>query len=151
MQAKSGQLHEGEPAGIHAPLREASVPHDAAVPETRRVLAPGEDSLPEAPSVTLEAGSPAVIEALVIAALYALEAHVRDVKKRIAILQERQEQVAEVAESPAVSAGYRETPLETPEPFYAAPQPVSHAPHRAETHVLDSHPAVLKPLSWSGS
>jgi len=102
MQAKSGQLHEGEPAGIHAPLREASVPHDAAVPETRRVPAPGEDSLPEAPSVTHEAGSTAVIEALVIAALYALEAHVWDVKKRVAVLQER---VEEVAESPAETAG----------------------------------------------
>ena len=114
MQANGGQLHEGEPAGIHAPLRKASVPNGAAAPETRRVPAPGEESLPEAPSVTREAGSPAVIEALVIAALYALEAHVRDVKKRIAILQERQEQVAEFAESPAVSAGYRGTPLETP-------------------------------------
>ena len=114
MQSKSGQLHEVEPAGIHAHLREASVPHDAAVPETHRVPASGEDSLPEAPSVTRGAGSPAVIEALVIAALYALEAHVRDVKKRIAILQERQEQVAEVPESPAVSAGSWGTPLETP-------------------------------------
>src|SRR5215471_17860585 len=151
MQAKSGQLHEVELAGIHAPLREASVPHDTATPETCRIPAPGEESLSEAPSVTREADYTAVIEALVIAALYALEAHVRDVKKRIAILQERQEQVAEVAESPAVSAGDRETPLKTPEPFYAAPQPVSHAPRRAETHVLDSHPAVLKPWSWSGS
>jgi len=114
MQSKSGQLHEVEPAGLHAPLREASVPHDAAIPETRRVPAPGEDSLAEASSVTREAGSPAVIEALVIAVLYALEAHVRDVKKRIAILQERQEQVAEVPESPAVSAGSWGTPLETP-------------------------------------
>src|SRR5215471_12176147 len=127
MQANGGQLHEVEPAGIHAPLREASVPHDAAVPETRRVPAPGEDSLAEAPSVTRDAGSTAVIEALVIAALYALEAHVWDVKKRLAIFQERQEQVAEVAESPAVSAGDRGTPLATPEPFCAAPQPVSHA------------------------
>jgi hypothetical protein len=38
--------------------------------------------------VTREADSTAVIEALVIAALYALEAHVWDVKKRVAILQE---------------------------------------------------------------
>ena len=114
MQSKSGQLHEVEPAGIHAPLREASVPHDTAVPETRRVPAPGAESLAEAPSVTREADYTAVIEALVIAALHALEAHVRDVKKRVAILQERQEQVAEVAESPAVSAGYRGTALETP-------------------------------------
>ena len=132
MQSKRGQLHEGEPAGIHAPLREASIPHNTAVPETRRVPAPGEASLSVAPSVTHEAGSTAVIEALMIAALYALEAHVRDVKKRIAILQERQEQVAEVAESPAVSAGYRETPLETPEPLCAAPQPVSHDARCAE-------------------
>src|SRR5215475_11487393 len=132
MQANGGQLHEGEPAGIHVPLREASVPHDAAMPETHRVPTSGEASLPEAPSVTHEAGSTAVIEALVIAALYALEAHVRDVKKRIAILQERQEQVAKVPESPAVSAGSWGTPLETPSPFWAAPQPVSHAPHRAE-------------------
>ena len=114
MQAHDGQFHQVEPAGIHVPLREASVPHDAAVPETHRVPASGEERLPEAPSVTHEAGSTAVIEALVIAALYALEAHVRDVKKRIAILQERQEQVAEVPESPAVSAGSWGTPLETP-------------------------------------
>jgi hypothetical protein len=84
------------------------------MPETHRVPTSGEASLPEAPSVAHEAGSPAVIEALVIAALYALEAHVRDLKKRIAILQERQEQVAEVPESPAVSAGSWGTPLETP-------------------------------------
>jgi hypothetical protein len=51
-----------------------------------------------------------VIEALVIAALYALEAHVWDIKKRVAILQES---VEEVAESPAVTAEYRGTPLET--------------------------------------
>jgi hypothetical protein len=102
------------------------------VPETRRVPAPGEESLSEALYVTRDAGSTAVIEALVIAALYALEAHVWDVKKRIAILQERQERVEEVAESPAVTAGDRGTPLETPEPLCAAPQPVLHAPHRAE-------------------
>ena len=124
MQANDGQCHEVEPAGIHAPLREASVLHDAAAPETRRVPAPGEDSLSVAPSVTREAGSPAVIEALVIAVLYALEAHVRDVKKRIALLQERQERVEEVAESPAGTAGDRGTPLETPEPLGAAPQSV---------------------------
>jgi len=99
MQANDGQCHEVEPAGIHAPLREASVPHDTAAPETRRVPAPGEESLSEAPSVTCEADYTAVIEALVIAALHALEAHVWDVKKRVAILQER---VEEVAESPAV-------------------------------------------------
>ena len=151
MQVNGEQLDEVEPARIHAPLREASTLHDAAAPETHRVPAPGEASLAVAPSVTHEAGSTAVIEALVIAALYALEAHVRDVKKRIAILQERQEQVAEVPESPAVSAGSWGTPLETPQLPCADPQPVSHAPHRAETHVLDSHPAVLKPLSWSGS
>src|SRR4029450_532146 len=89
MQANGGQLHEGEPAGIHAPLREASVPHDAAVPETRRVPAPGAESLSEAPSVTREADYTSVIEALVIAALHALEAHVRDLKKRVALLQDR--------------------------------------------------------------
>jgi hypothetical protein len=132
MQANGEQLDEVEPAGIHAPLGEASAPNDAAVPETRRVPTSGEANRPEAPSVPCAAGSPAVIEALVIAALYALEAHVRDVKKRIAILQERQERVAEVAESPAVSAGDRGTPLETPEPLCAAPQPVSHDPRRAE-------------------
>jgi hypothetical protein len=129
MQSKSGQLHEVEPAGIHAPLREASVPHDAAVPETRSVPAPGEESLSEAPSVTREADYTAVIEALVIAALHALEAHVWDVKKRVAILQER---IEEVAESPAVTAGSWGIPLETTQPLCAAPQPVSHAPHRAE-------------------
>ena len=110
MQAHGGQLHEVEPAGIHAPLREASVPHDAAVPETRSVPAPGEESLSVTPSATCEAGSTAVIEALVIAALYALEAHVWDVKKRVAILQER---VKEVAERPAGTAGDRDTALET--------------------------------------
>src|SRR5262245_21225317 len=114
MQANDGQCHEVEPACIHAPLREASVPHDAAAPETRRVPAPGEESLSEAPSVTREADYTAVIEALVIAALHALEAHVWDVKKRIAIFQER---VAEVAESLAGMAGDRGTPLETPEPL----------------------------------
>ena len=98
MQANGGQLHEVEPAGMDAPLREASILHNTGVPETRRVPAP-EDSLLEAPSVTLEAGSPAVIEALVIAALYALEAHVRDLKKRVALLQESGEAVAE---SPAM-------------------------------------------------
>ena len=129
MQVHGGQLHEVEPAGIHAPLREASIPHDAAVPETRSVPAPGEESLSEAPSVTREADYTTVIEALVIAALHALEAHVWDVKKRVAILQER---IEEVAESPAVTAGYRDAPRETSQPLCAAPQPVSHAPHRAE-------------------
>jgi hypothetical protein len=132
MQANGGQLHEGEPAGIHVPLREVSTPNDTAVPETPRVPASQEENLPEALSVPCAAGSPAVIEALVIAALYALEAHVRDVKKRIAILQERQESVEEVAESSAGTAGYRGPPLETTKPLCAAPQPVSHAPHRAE-------------------
>jgi|SoiMetStandDraft_2_1073263.scaffolds.fasta_scaffold14276_2 hypothetical protein len=129
MQVHGGQLHEVEPAGIHAPLREASIPHDAAVPETRSVPAPGEESLSEAPSVTREADYTTVIEALVIAALHALEAHVWDVKKRVAILQER---IEEVAESPAVTAGYRDAPRETSQPLCAAPQPVSHAPHRAK-------------------
>ena len=101
MQTDGGQLHEVEPAGIHAPLREVSAPNDAAVPQTHRVPAPGEERLAEAPSVTREADYTAVIEALVIAALHALEAHVWDVKKRVAILQER---VEEVAESPAVKA-----------------------------------------------
>jgi hypothetical protein len=128
MQANNGQCHEGEPAGIHAPLREASA-SDAAAPETRRVPASGEESLSEAPSVTREADYTAVIEALVIVALHALEAHVWDVKKRVAILQES---VAEGAESPAVTAGYWGTPLETTKPRCADPQPVSHAPHRAE-------------------
>jgi hypothetical protein len=110
MQANGGQLHEGEPAGIRAPLQEVSAPNDAAVPETHRVPTSQEENLPEAPSVTHDAGSPAVIEALVIAALYALEAHMRDVKKRIAILQERQERVEEVAESPAVTVDHQGTP-----------------------------------------
>jgi len=79
--------------------------------------------------VTREAGYTAVIEALVIAALHALEAHVWDVKKRVALLQES---VEEVAASPAVTADYGETPLETTQPLCADPQPVSHAPHRAE-------------------
>jgi len=129
MQAHGELLDGVESAGIHAPLREASVLHDAAVPETRRVPAPGEESLSEAPSVTREADYTAVIEALVIAALHALEAHVWDVKKRIAIFQER---VAEVAESLAGTAGDRGTPLETPEPLCAVPQPVSHDPRCAE-------------------
>jgi hypothetical protein len=128
MQANDGQFHEVEPTGIHAPLREASAPN-AAAPETRRVPAPGEERLSEALSVTREADYTAVIEALVIAALHALEAHVWDVKKRVAILQER---VEEVAESPAGTAGYWGTPLETMKPLCADPQPVSHAPHRAE-------------------
>jgi hypothetical protein len=129
MQSKSGQLHEVEPAGIHVSLRKVSTPNDAAVPETPRVPASKEENLPEASSVPRAAGSPAVIEALVIAALYALEAHVRDVKKRVVILQES---VEEVAESPAVTEGSWGPPLETTKPFCADPQPVSHAPHRAE-------------------
>jgi hypothetical protein len=106
MQVNGGQLHEGEPAGIHAHLREVSAPNDAAVPQTHRVPASGEASLSEAPSVTRDAGSPAVIEVLVIAALYALEAHVRDLKKRVAILQERGEAVAE---SSAVTVAHQGT------------------------------------------
>jgi hypothetical protein len=110
MQAKGGQLHEVEPAGLHAPLREASAPNDAAVLETRSVPAPGEESCSEAPSVTREADYTAAIETLVIAALHVLEAHVRDVKKRVALLQERQERVTVVAERPAVTADDRGTP-----------------------------------------
>jgi hypothetical protein len=107
MQANDGQCHEVEPAGIHAPLREASVPHDTAAPETRRVPAPGEESLSEAPSVTREADYTSVIEALVIAALHALEAHVRDLKKRVALLQDRG---AAGAENPAVTVAHQGTP-----------------------------------------
>ena len=129
MQAHGGQLHEVEPAGIHVPLREVSTPNDAAVPETPRVPASKEENLPEAPSVTREAGSTAVIEALVIAILYALEAHVRDLKKRVAILQERGEAVAE---SPAVTVDHQGTPLENPKSLGAAPQPVSHESRCAE-------------------
>ena len=133
MQANDGQFHEVEIAGIHAPLREASAPHAAAETETHRVtappLAPAEQRPSAASHVTGEAGSTAVIEALVIAALHALEAHVWDVKKRVAIFQES---VEEVAESPAVTAGDRETPLETTQPLCADPQPVSHAPRHAE-------------------
>jgi hypothetical protein len=128
MQANGGQFHEVEPAGIQAPLREVSAPN-AAAPETRRVPAPGEESLSEAPYVTREVDYTAVIEALVIAALHALEAHVWDVKKRIAILQER---VEEVAESPARTSSHRGTPLETTPSLCAAPHPVSHAPRCAE-------------------
>lgn len=131
MPAHGGQLHEVEPAGIHVPVREVSTPNNAAVPETPRVPASKEENLPEASSVPCAAGSPAVIEALVIAALYALEAHVRDIKKRIAILQKRQETVKEMAESPAATAGDRGTALETHEPLCAAPQPVSHDPRCA--------------------
>ena len=57
--------------------------------------------------MTRDTGSPAVIEALVIAALYALEAHVWDLKRRVAILQERGEAVAE---SPAVTVEHQGTP-----------------------------------------
>ena len=129
MQAHGGQLHEVEPASIRPPLREVSVPNDAAVPQTHRVSASGEERLSEAPSVTREADYTVVIEALVIAALHALEAHVWDVKKRVAIFQER---LKEVAESPAVTAGDGGIPLETTHPLCAEPQPVSHAPRRAE-------------------
>jgi hypothetical protein len=132
MQAKDGQFHEVKPAGIYDYLREASAPN-AAETETPRVtappLAPAEEHPPEALQATREASYTAVIEALVIAALHALEAHVWDVKKRVAILQER---IEEVAESPAVTAGSWGIPLETTQPLCAAPQPVSHAPHRAE-------------------
>ena len=133
MQANNGQPHEVEPGGIHVPLREASAPHDAAAPETGRgtapPLAPTEQRPSAAPHVTGEADSTAVIEALVLVALHALEAHMWDVKKRVAIFQEG---VEEVAESPAVTAGDRETPLETTQPLCGDPQPVSHAPRRAE-------------------
>src|SRR5215475_4775163 len=105
MQVNGEQLDEVEPARIHAPLREASTLHDAAAPETRRVPTPGEESLSKALSMIREADYTAVIEALVITALHALEAHVWDVTKRVALLQERQERVAEVVESPAISAG----------------------------------------------
>jgi hypothetical protein len=132
MQAKDGQFHEVKPAGIYDYLREASVPN-AAETETPRVtappLAPAEEPPPEALQATREASYTAVIEALVIAALHALEAHVWDVKKRVAIVQES---VEEVAERPAVTAGYWGTPLETTQPLCAAPQSGSHAPHRAE-------------------
>jgi hypothetical protein len=132
MQAKDGQFHEVKPAGIYASLREASVPN-AAETETPRVtappVAPAEEPPPEALQATREASYTAVIEALVIAALHALEAHVWDVKKRVAIVQES---VEEVAERPAVTAGYWGTPLETTQPLCAAPQSGSHAPHRAE-------------------
>jgi hypothetical protein len=105
MQASDGQCHEGDSTGIHAPLRKT------AAPETRRVtippLAPAEPQPSAAPHMTYEAGSPAVIEALVIAALYALEAHVRDLKKQVAILQERGEAVAE---RPAVTVDHQGTP-----------------------------------------
>jgi hypothetical protein len=61
--------------------------------------------------VTREADYTAIIEALVIAALLdALDAHMWDVKKRVAILQERQERVKEVAESPAVTVAHQGTP-----------------------------------------
>ena len=107
MQANGGQFHEVEPAGIHAPLLEASAPHDAAETETRRAtappLAPAEKRPPEAPHVTREAGYTAVIEALVIAVLHALEAHVWDVKKRGAIFQDR---VAEVADGISDRGGH---------------------------------------------
>ena len=133
MQSNGGQFHEVKPTGIHAPLREASTPNDATETKTRRgtasPLASAEQRLSAAPHVTGEADSTAVIEALVIAALHALEAHVWDVKKRVASFQER---VAEVAERPAVTAGDRGTSLETPEPLCAAPQPVSHDARRAE-------------------
>jgi hypothetical protein len=132
MQAKDGQFHEVKPAGIYASLREASVPN-AAETETPRVtappVAPAEEPPPEALQATREASYTAVIEALVIAALHALEAHVWDVKKRVAIVQES---VEEVAERPAVTAGYWGTPLETTQPLYTEPQSVSHAPRRAE-------------------
>ena len=128
MQVHGGQLHEVEPAGIHAPLQEASIPHDAAVPETRSVPAPGADSLAEAPDVTRVADYTAVIEARVIAALHALAAHGWDVTTRGALLQES---VAEVAERAAVRAGSGAPPLETTPPRGAAPQPGAHAPHRA--------------------
>jgi hypothetical protein len=79
--------------------------------------------------MTYEADLTAVIEALVIAALHALEAHVWDVKKRVAILQES---IEEVVESPAVTAGSWGTPRKTTPPRCAAPQPFSHTLRRAE-------------------
>src|SRR5262249_52733313 len=133
MQSNGGQFREVKPTGIHAPLREASTPNDATETKTRRgtasPLAPAEQRLSAAPHVTGEADSTAVIDAVVIAALHGPEAHVGDVKKRLASFQER---VAGVAELPAVTAGYRGTPLETTQPLCTDPQPVSHTPRRAE-------------------
>jgi hypothetical protein len=126
MQAKDGQFHEVKPAGICDYLREASETETPRV--TAPPLAPAEEQPPEALQATREASYTAVIEALMIAALHALEAHVWDAKKRVAILQES---VEEVAERPAVTAGYWGTPLETTQPLCAAPQPVSHDPRCA--------------------
>jgi hypothetical protein len=55
--------------------------------------------------VTREADYTAVIEALVIAALHALEAHVRDLKKRIAL----QERGTAGAENPVVTVAHQDT------------------------------------------
>src|SRR5262245_31494108 len=93
MPASDGQFPEVESAGISVPLREISALNDAAAPETRRVTPLPHATAAQrpfaAPHLTDDAGSTAVLEALVIAALHALEAHVRDVKQRVAILQER--------------------------------------------------------------
>jgi hypothetical protein len=134
MQAHGVPLHEGEPAGLHDHLREASAPHDAAETETRRVtaspLTPAEARPPEAPHATCDAVYTEVIAALVIAALHALAAPVWDGKKRGKVFQER---VEEVAESPTVEPRHRgTTPGDHQAPLCRSPRPVSHDPRRAE-------------------
>ena len=134
MQAHGVPFHEVEPAALHDPLREASAPHAAAETATRRVLAPplapAEERSPEAPHATRDAGYTEVIAALVIAALHALAAPVRDVQKRGAVFQER---VEEGAESPTVTSCPRgTTPGDHQAPLCRAPRPVSHDPRRAD-------------------
>jgi hypothetical protein len=134
MHSHGGQPHEVEPARIHALLREVSTPNDAAETKTCRgtapPLAPAEKCPPEALHATCDAGATAVIEALVIAVLHALEAHVWDVKKRGALFQDR---VTEVAERPTGTSRHQgTTPGDHHAPLCRSPRPVSHDPRHAE-------------------
>jgi hypothetical protein len=103
MQAHGVPLREVEPAGLHDHLREASAPHDAS--------------------------STAVIEALVIAALQALEAPVCFEKQRGEVFQES---VEEVTERPTVTVDHRgTTPGDHQAPLGRPPRPGSHDPRCA--------------------
>ena len=127
MQASGVQRHRVEPAGIYHHLLEASMLNDAAETEMHRVtappLAPAKERPLEAPQATREAGYTAMIEALVIAALHALEAYVWDVQKRGAFFQDR---VGEVAKPSIVTWRHQGTmPGDHHAPLCRSPRPIS--------------------------
>lgn len=103
MQAHGVPLHEGEPAGLHDHLREASAPHDAGYTE--------------------------VIAALVIAALHALAYPCGTCRSG----ERSSKRVEEVAERHTVEPRHRgTTPEDHKAPLCRSPRPGSHGPRRAE-------------------